>query len=539
MKTDSMNRRLFLRRALPAGTLPFLLGGFSIQAFGRSPLLEAVNALATATDRVLVLIQLNGGNDGLNMVIPRDQYAALAAARQNIMIPEAKVLPLTDLTGLHPMMTGLQALYQEGKLTVVQSVGYPSPNFSHFRATDIWLSGSDSNQILSSGWLGRYLDQEFPGYPTGYPNTGAPDPLAIQVGSVVSMGFMGPSVNMGIAVTNPNSTYTLPGGDDTPPETPAGHELIYLRQIAQQTQVYSTAVKAAAAAGSTKSTLFPSAGTNTLADQLKIVAQLIVGGLDTRVYIVTLGGFDTHSAQVVGGATDTGTHATLLQKLSVGITAFMDELHLQGQDDRVLGMTFSEFGRRIKSNASAGTDHGSAAPVFAFGSLVNGGIIGNNPALPAAATVNDNISMQYDFRTVYASILRDWFGASLTEMQSVLPNHADTVPLIQTSALLPVEKRPQTASGFALDQNYPNPFNPATKILYSVGVVGGQWSVASRVRLAVYDLLGREVAVLVDERKEPGSYTVTWDASGSASGVYICRMIAGTYVASRKMVLTK
>jgi uncharacterized protein (DUF1501 family) len=540
MKTDSMNRRLFLRRALPAGTLPFLLGGFSIQAFGRSPLLEAVNALAAATDRVLVLIQLNGGNDGLNMVIPRDQYAALAAARQNIMIPEAKVLPLTDLTGLHPMMTGLQALYQEGKVAVVQSVGYPSPNFSHFRATDIWLSGSDSNQILSTGWLGRYLDQEFPGYPTGYPNTGAPDPLAIQVGSVVSMGFMGPSVNMGVAVTNPNSTYTLPGGDDTPPETPAGHELIYLRQIAQQTQVYSTAVRTAAAGGSTKSTLFPAAGTNTLADQLKIVAQLIVGGLDTRVYIVTLGGFDTHSAQVVGGATDTGTHATLLQKLSIGITAFMDELHLQRQDDRVLGMTYSEFGRRIKSNASAGTDHGSAAPVFVFGSLVNGGIIGNNPALPAAATVNDNISMQYDFRMVYASILRDWFGASLIELQSVLPNHADTVPLIQTSALLRVEKRPQTASVFALDQNYPNPFNPATRIGYTVGAVSSQQTaVSSHVRLAVYDLLGREVAVLVDEVKPPGNYVVEFDGSGLASGVYLYRLVVGGFSETKRMTLVR
>jgi uncharacterized protein (DUF1501 family) len=137
-----------------------------VHAFGRSSFLEALASIAAATDRVLVLIQLNGGNDGLNMVIPRDQYSALAAARSNIMIPETKVLSLTDATGLHPSMTGLQALYQEGKLVVCQSVGYPSPNFSHFRATDIWLTGSDSNQILSNGWLGRYLDAEYPGYPT-------------------------------------------------------------------------------------------------------------------------------------------------------------------------------------------------------------------------------------------------------------------------------------------------------------------------------------------------------------------------------------
>jgi uncharacterized protein (DUF1501 family) len=122
-------------------------------------------------------------------------------------------------------MTGLQTLYQAGKVIVVQSVGYPSPNFSHFRATDIWLSGSNSNQVWTTGWLGRYLDQEFPGFPTGYPNTGAPDPLAMQVGAVVSSGLQGPSVNMGVAITNPGtSTYTVPGGEDTPPATPAGHE---------------------------------------------------------------------------------------------------------------------------------------------------------------------------------------------------------------------------------------------------------------------------------------------------------------------------
>ena len=527
-----MNRRMFLRRAIPAGTVPFLLGGVSLQVFGRSPLLEAVNSLAVATDRVLVLIQLNGGNDGLNMVIPRDQYAALAAARSNIMIAETKVLPLTDVTGLHPKMTGLQALYQEGKLIVVQSVGYPSPNFSHFRATDIWLSGSDSAQVWSTGWLGRYLDQEFPGFPTGYPNTETPHPLAIQVGSVVSMGLMGLSVNMGVAVANPNSTYTLPGGEDTPPATPAGHELTFIRQIAQQTQVYAGAVKSAATNGATKSTLFSTAGTNTLADQLKIVAQLISGGLETRVYIVNLGGFDTHSGQAVSGATDTGTHATLMEKISVAITAFMDELTLQGNVGRVLGMTFSEFGRRIKSNASAGTDHGAAAPIFVFGSNVNGGIIGANPVLPATATVSDNIVMQHDFRKVYASILRDWFGASPTELEAVLPGHTETLPLIQSSAVLGVDAGAEVPAGFALEQNYPNPFNAKT-------VISTQLPVASWVRLAVYDMVGREISILVDEYKAPGVYRFDFDGSGLSSGVYICRMTAGSFVRSIKIVLMK
>ena len=136
-------------------------------------------------------------------------------------------------------MTGLASLYSNGGLAIVQGVGYQNPNFSHFRATDIWLTGADYNQVLNSGAWGRYLDSEFPDYPTGYPNTDAPDPLALCIGSVVSSGFQGPNVAMGIAISNPNSQYILPGGSDIAPSTPAGHELSYIRQIAQQTQVYS------------------------------------------------------------------------------------------------------------------------------------------------------------------------------------------------------------------------------------------------------------------------------------------------------------
>ena len=534
MNISPMNRRVFLRRAVPAGALPFLLGGFSVQAFGRSPLLDALTSLATTTDRVLVLIQLNGGNDGLNMVIPRDQYPALAAARSNIMIDETKVLPLTAATGFHPKLTGLQALYQDGKLVVVQSVGYPNPNFSHFRATDIWLSGSDATTILNTGWLGRYLDQEFPNYPVGYPNSAAPDPLAIQIGAVVSTGLQGPSVSMGDAITNPNSSYTLPGGEDTPPATPAGHELTFIRQIAQQTQVYSGAIKAAAAKGANKSTLYPAAGTNALADQLKIVAQLVAGGLNTRVYVVNLGGFDTHSAEVVTGATDTGVHATLMDRISVGITAFMDDLKLLGQDGRVLGMTFSEFGRRIKSNASAGTDHGTAAPLFVFGSLVNGGIIGTNPVLPASATVNDNIAMQTDYRMIYASILRQWFGASQAELQAVLPNNTQTVPLIQSSATLGTDAPVELPTSFALEQNYPNPFNPTTTIGFFVP--GGA---SQTVRLEVFDALGREIAVLLNEQLPAGHHTVAFDAVRLGSGVYFYRLRAGNFSETKRMTLVR
>lgn len=534
-----MNRRTFLRHTVPAATIPFLLGGYPLKAYGRTGVLEQLAGIAADSDRVLVVIQLNGGNDGLNTVIPRDQYSALAAARPNIVIPESAVLPLTDTTGLHPAMTGLHGLFQEGKVVVVQSVGYPNPNFSHFRATDIWLTASDSNQILSSGWLGRYLYDEYPGYPAGFPTPEMPDPLAIQIGSVVTPGLQGPATTMGLAITNPNTSYILPGGVDAPPPTPAGHELAYIREIAEQTSQYAAAIKTAAGKGSNKSTLYPTAGSNTLADQMKIVAQLISGGLRTRVYVVSIGGFDTHSSQVVVGSTATGTHATLLGRVSAGIMAFMDDLKLQGLDDRVLGMTFSEFGRRIKSNASNGTDHGAAAPVFVFGSGVNGGILGTNPVLPAAATTNDNIAMQYDFRAVYAAVLRDWFGASSTQMQVVLPGQPAPLPIIRPDAVLAVGDASLPRS-FALEQNYPNPFNAETRIGFRVAAgTGGGDGGGGAVRLKVYDVAGEEVAVLVDGVLSPGEHQVRFTASGLSSGVYFYSLESGGFVETKRMVLLR
>ncbi len=534
-----MNRRKFLRSTVPVTTIPFLLGGFSVHAFGRSSFLETLASIAADTDRVFILIQLNGGNDGLNMVIPRDQYTALAAARSNIMIPEAKVLPLTDATGLHPSMTGLQGLYQEGKLVVCQSVGYPSPNFSHFRATDIWLTGSDSNQILTTGWLGRYLNLEYSGYPTGYPSASMPDPLAIQIGSVVLPVLHGPAGSMGLAISNPNTSYILPGGADTPPDSPAGHELTFLREVAQQTSLYATVVKNAAAKGKNLSTLYPTAGSNTLADQIKIVAQLISGGLKTRIYVVSLGGFDTHSAQAVVGATETGTHATLMGRISGAIAAFMDDAKLQSFESRVLGMTFSEFGRRIKSNASNGTDHGSAAPLFVFGSGVQGGILGTNPVLPAAATTSDNIAMQYDYRRVYAAVLKDWFGASSTQLASILPGH-QPLPIIRPDVALGVEEE-NLPSTYALNQNYPNPFNGETRISFAVPAGAGRGAArdGSRVTLTVYDVTGREVASLVDSPLGPGRHEVVFDASRLSSGMYLYRLRAGEFVETKRMVLVR
>ena len=220
-----MKRRDFLGKAIPAGVvMPSLINGMTFKAFGTSQLMSALTAGDEDSDHVLVIIQMNGGNDGLNTVVPIDQYDNLFKARSNIILPKDKILKLGNFdTGLHPSMQGLNALYKEGKLQVIQSVGYPQPSFSHFRATDIWLTASDSSQVINSGWTGRYLDQEFSGYPMGYPNTVMPDPLAIQIGSFISPAFQGPSVGMGLAISDPVNFYNLINGiQDPAPNTTLG-----------------------------------------------------------------------------------------------------------------------------------------------------------------------------------------------------------------------------------------------------------------------------------------------------------------------------
>ncbi|WP_460968795.1 DUF1501 domain-containing protein, partial [Spirosoma migulaei] len=189
-------------------------------------------------------------------------------------------------------------------------------------------------------------------------------------------------------------------------------------------------IKKAAQSITRQSDKYPAPGKNPLADQLRIVARLVAGGLRTKVYLVSTGSFDTHAKQAEPDDTTTGNHAQLLRRVSEALGAFMDDLKGLNAADRVMGMTFSEFGRRIKSNASGGTDHGAAAPIFYFGNGVKAGIIGTNPQLPTSATANDNIAMQHDFRSVYATVLQQWLNLPATDIQTVLMGQFPLLPMI-------------------------------------------------------------------------------------------------------------
>lgn len=525
-----MKRRQFIKSVLPAGVvLPSVINGFSMKAFAGSPLFSALASAAVETDHVLVMIQLNGGNDGLNMVVPLDQYDSLAKARSNILLPQNKILKLNGIskTGLHPAMTGLQSLFNEGKLQVVQSVGYPQPNFSHFRATDIWLTGSDSKQTLASGWIGRYLNEEYPNYPVDYPNNIMPDPLAIQIGSFISPAIQGPSVNMGLAISDPVNFYNLINGIQDPvPNTPAGKELSYIRRVSQQTQQYANVIKSAAAKVTRQ---FPYPANNSLADQLKIVSRLIAGGLKTRIYMVSIGGFDTHSLQVNVNATETGSHALLLQRVSDAIKAFMDDLKYQNVSKRVVGMTFSEFGRRIKSNSSGGTDHGAAAPLFVFGDHVQQGVLGTNPVISASVNVNDNVPMQYDFRSIYASILENWFCVPAITLNNIMLKNFQSLPIISNSASCNPANNPNLNAGRKIIDNYPNPFQYSTTIEYETA--GGH------TLIQVFDVQGRLIKTVLDAMRTPGRFRMTFENEGYPAGIYYARLQNGTDQQVRTMAI--
>jgi uncharacterized protein (DUF1501 family) len=430
-----MKRRDFLKVS-PAAAAPFLLNNFPVGLTAGNPLLQMIAQSTQVNGRVLVLLQLSGGNDGLNTLIPLNQYAALTNARSNVLIPQASVLTLNGQpnTGLHPSMPEVKNMYNNQLINIVQAVSYPNPNFSHFRATDIWFTGSQSDVYLQTGWLGRYLNQEFPGFPQGYPSAGMPDPLAVQIGSQATIMTQGPSTNMCMTMTDPNYFYNLVNGiTDPAPATPYGHELTYIRLIKQQTNAYTARVRTAYNGANTMAT-YPS--NNYLAEQLKIVARLIKGGLKTPVYVVNHpDGFDTHSNQVDPADKTKGDHADSLAILSKAINAFQNDLKLMGVDGRVVTTTFTEFGRRIKSNNSGGTDHGTATPIFFFGPAVNPQIVGTNPQLPLNATVDDNIEMQHDFRAVYYTILKDWFQLTTAQLNAVLFTTYPILPIFQNAPL--------------------------------------------------------------------------------------------------------
>lgn len=378
--------------------------GIGLLAFGHfapSFLVTSARAAAPAAEKdrsILVLVQLAGGNDGLNTVIPFED-SRYYAMRPSLAVARKDVLPIGPTTGLHPALTPLRSQFEAGNLGIIQNVGYPNPNRSHFRSSEIWETGSDSNDYLSSGWVGRFLDSACAGVPADA------GPVAVHVGNEVPQAFhavqshstfgVSPNLRPGRRGRQPADLLSELAGTSLSPDGPGNQH--FLRQTMMDALV--TEKKVVGAIGEYRSEVdYPA---HEFSRSLRSVAALIAAGFPTRVYFVSLGGFDTHSNQA-------GAHQNLLRVLSEGLAAFQRDLTAHRLDQQVLTMTFSEFGRRPHENQSRGTDHGTAAPLFVLGTGVKGGLHGTAPELGLER--NQDLSFSTDFRQVYATVLDRWLG---------------------------------------------------------------------------------------------------------------------------------
>ena len=403
----STNRRLFLQQLGAAGIVSL---GISPPAFlSRAAWAAGEGENKPKDGRILVLVQMAGGNDGLNTVIPHgdDEYYK---ARPGIGIPKPNVLKIDDSLGFHPQMTGFKELYDEGRLAIVQGVGYPNPDRSHFRSMDIWHSARPDADYTQDGWLGRGLDL------TVEQHAGAMRAMALGTNRL-PLALLSSKVNVP-SISN-LAGYHLELGPG--PEANRKLQRRLMGEIAERQSSLSGLGAAAANLDflrKTAVTAFTSADklkevtasykpavpypANGLGEKLKVVAQIIAGELGTRVIFVSLDGFDTHAQQA-------GSHQALLAELSSAVRAFFQDLKGHSLDERVVLATFSEFGRRVKENGSLGTDHGAASQVFIAGPTVKGGLHGKHPSL--TDLVEGDLKFHTDFRSVYATLLSkvlDW-----------------------------------------------------------------------------------------------------------------------------------
>jgi uncharacterized protein (DUF1501 family) len=410
-------RRNFLKTSLASSTL-VAMGSSTVPVFLSRSALAASSA--KGGERILVVVQLLGGNDGLNTVVPHgiDGYNR---ARRILRLPASQIQKITPEIGLHPAMSAMARLAEKGKVAIVQGVGYPNPDRSHFRSMEIWESAKLENDDKSSetGWLGRALDAEA--------RKAGADPMGLHVGAgslplalrnkkteVPSLESL-ESYQLKITGTDQEKRMTRTALSQLARvERKSDDPLLgFIRQTTLSAYESSDRIEQLVKkpAGTTK---YPNYG---LARRFEVMAKIIKAGFGTRIFYTSLEGFDTHANQL-------GSHAALLTELSDSIGAFHDDLAAASQADRVAILTFSEFGRRVQENASQGTDHGAAAPVFVVGPVAKPGLIGAHPSLDDLD--DGDLKFHTDFRRVYASMLGDWLGC---KPEAIVGSGFESVPL--------------------------------------------------------------------------------------------------------------
>jgi len=484
-------RRSFLRGLGITGGMGLVLGNFPVHALSSSPLSALVNG--GDTDRILVMIRLKGGNDGLNTLVPLYNYDTYRTRRPQLAINESEAIQLNNEHALHPQLDNLLPLWNDGKMKIVNGVGYDNHNLSHFRSTDIITSASDANEVVTSGWLGRYMDDCFPDFLTNPPEY----PPALQIGgagSILFNGGVGSVEDYGLNVSSPEQLFEIAQTGrlyelENLPECTYGEQLGFLRGVANSTFRYSELIKETYDNGDNQV-----AYATALGQQLGLVARLIKGGLKTQFYVVTLDGFDTHADQA-------NNHANLMSSLSSAVSNFYEDLRLSEKDESVLAMTFSEFGRRVEQNASNGTDHGTASPTMLFGPALDGnGFIGDNPDLDDLDN-NGNLKFTTDFRQIYATVLENWLCINPDEVNGLLFDNFERLNLgLQCQSAS--TSQPGRGVQFSHHVWYDN-FGKAN-IHYELERM-------QYVKLEIYNISGQLVKTLQSGRQSAGMYDVAVD----------------------------
>lgn len=567
-----MKRRNFLKKLPAAVSIPFTLANIPMNVMAENAFTRL--ARTSANDRVLIILQLHGGNDGLNSIIPVDRYELYFNARPNIAIParnSARKMILLDSTlsperqvGLHPDMSAMKAMYDRGKMSVLQGVSYKNNNGSHFRGRDISFMGGGPDDYFSSGWIGRYLGKEYEPltYPNDFPNAEMRDPLAIETGNDLSLIFhQDGNIPTSISLNDPQGFaklvdelegfQELQGVDPRgiPPAALSGSayykEMQWILGLEDKSEDYAQRLAEVYQAGGASKISYPerypfNAPTgvmrNGLSAQLKLVAQLLGGGCKTKVFLVRMGGFDTHASQVENYDPTMGVHAALMYHLSSAMEAFQKDLRERGLEERVLTVTTSEFGRRVHSNGSFGTDHGTGGPIFMFGYNVNPGVYGKVPDL-----TKDNVDMQFDYRQIYAGILKDWmqvdpnvvkndifFGDFINGPIEGVP--AENMRDLKVINNLVTGTKDFVSQRFAFTSCHPNPAYQSTTMTF-------QLNSEDYVKVDLHDSNGAYVRTLLHQHYEPGVYAEPVSLSGIASGAYLCTFRVGFFKETKKLII--
>ncbi|MBT8256174.1 MAG: DUF1501 domain-containing protein [Bacteroidia bacterium] len=502
------NRRSFIQALGLAGAGSMMLGASTVTASKPSPLSVALSQ--SENDNILVIIRLKGGNDGLNTVVPVYDYSNYANFRPTIRHDQSDLFMLNSEFGIPNYMNSLESVWMDGKMKVVHGVGYQDQNLSHFRSSDIWASADDVN-FEPTGWWGRYFEDLYPDYLINPPAV----PPAVQIGSIGNLVFEGVDNNYAFAVANPDQLENIAENGTFHdvidiPDCVYGDKLLFMRSTTNTTFLYASVIHDAYLAATNDAPHDPDAD---LASQLAIVARLIKGGLGTKVYMVTLDGFDTHALQE-------DTHRRILEDVANSMKNFYDDLAATGMDDQVLSMTISEFGRRPYENGSNGTDHGAASPVMLFGPALEGsGFVGDHPDITVWDN-NDNLIPSTDFRDVYSTVLTHWFCLD--------PSVLDLILLGQSYQTLDL--------GFDCSLLDTPDFSNVTRLVHrptyqdNRTYIEIQMPVMGHVDIKLYDILGKQIATLKNEMLFPGPHKIDVKAAVNTRlsfGQYIYRITTG------------